>query len=80
MNYQRIHPIDLLKEQTSEPCIVDVRTFAEAQSESLPNCIHIPLHDLTPERFKAELAQRGQNPMRETRLSRRASSWCLLRK
>ena len=61
MNHQRIHPVDLLKDQTSAPCIVDVRTAAEVEAESLPDCIHIPLHDLTPERLKAELTKRGKD-------------------
>ena len=62
MNHKRIHPLDLIGQKNTDLCIVDVRTTAEVQAESLPNCIHIPLHDLTPERLQAELSTRGQPP------------------
>ncbi len=60
MSHKRIHPIDLMSQNTADLCILDVRTAAEVQAESLPNCIHIPLHDLTPERLQAELSKRGK--------------------
>jgi len=60
MTHKYIHPTDLFKDKGAQPCILDVRTTAEVQAESLANCIHIPLHELSPERLKAELAKRGQ--------------------
>lgn len=60
MSHKRIHPADLMSQKDAELCILDVRTAAEVQAESLPNCLHIPLHDLTPERVQAELSKRGQ--------------------
>lgn len=61
MSHQRIHPIDLISQKDIDLCILDVRTAAEVQAESLPNCIHIPLHDLTPERLRAELDKRSHS-------------------
>jgi rhodanese-related sulfurtransferase len=59
--HTRIHPADLLADKnTVDLCIVDVRTPAEVSAESLKNCIHIPLHELTPERLQNELLQRNQ--------------------
>lgn len=60
MSHKRIHPADLMSQKDTDLCILDVRTAAEVQAESLPNCLHIPLHDLTPERVQAELSKRGQ--------------------
>lgn len=61
MTHQRIHPKELFNQQSPEQvCILDVRTAAEVKSESLPNAIHIPLHELTGERLQQELAQQGK--------------------
>lgn len=60
MSHKRIHPIDLLSNNTADLCILDVRTTAEVQAESLPNCIHIPLHELSAERLQEEIAKSGK--------------------
>src|SRR6187402_2893966 len=60
MSHRRIHPIDLLSSKTVDFCILDVRTAAEVQAESLPNCIHIPLHELSAERLQEEIAKSGK--------------------
>ena len=51
MNHKRIHPVDLLSDKSADLCILDVRTAAEVQAAGLPGCLHIPLHELTPERL-----------------------------
>lgn len=60
MSITRKHPVDLLSDKNSDLCILDVRTAAEVESESLAEAIHIPLHELTPERLASELAKRGK--------------------
>ena len=60
MSHRRIHPIDLLSSKTVDFCILDVRTAAEVQAESLPNCIHIPLHELRAERLQEEISKSGK--------------------
>lgn len=64
MSHKRIHPIDLLSSKTNDICILDVRTTAEVQAESLPNCLHIPLHELTPERLQTEITNSGKDGSR----------------
>jgi rhodanese-related sulfurtransferase len=61
MNQNRIHPLDLVTQTTPDSCILDVRTAAEVNAASLPNCIHIPLHELTAERLKDEIKKQGKN-------------------
>lgn len=61
MSHKRIHPIDLMANKTADICILDVRTAAEVKAASLPDCLHIPLHDLTPERLQAEIEKSGKN-------------------
>lgn len=61
MNHKRIHPIDLMANQTADTCILDVRTSAEVNAAGLPNCLHIPLHELTPERLLNEIEKNGKN-------------------
>jgi rhodanese-related sulfurtransferase len=61
MSHKRIHPIDLMNQKTADMCILDVRTAAEVQAAALPDCLHIPLHELTPERLQAEIAKSGKN-------------------
>lgn len=60
MSHKRIHPADLFSNPPADLCVVDVRTAAEVQAESLPNCLHIPLHELSVERLLAEIARRGK--------------------
>ncbi len=58
MSYSRIHPADLFKSDAkTSPFIIDVRTLAEAQAESIPGSINIPLHELTREKLETELAK-----------------------
>jgi rhodanese-related sulfurtransferase len=64
MSYNRIHPLDLTSQNTAQLCLVDLRTAAEAKAESLPNCLHIPLHELTAERLEREIALSGKTPER----------------
>ena len=47
MSAHRIHPVDLMSRKTADTCIVDVRTAAEVKAAGLPDCLHIPLHELT---------------------------------
>ena len=61
MSHKRIHPIDLMANKTADMCILDVRTAAEVKASGLPDCLHIPLHDLTPERLQAEIRKSGKN-------------------
>lgn len=61
MSHKRIHPIDLMANKTADICILDVRTAAEVKAAGLPDCLHIPLHDLTPERLQAEIEKSGKN-------------------
>lgn len=56
MNHARIHPTDLLANASADVCILDVRTAAEVKAKSLPGSLHIPLHELTPERLQKVLA------------------------
>jgi rhodanese-related sulfurtransferase len=61
MSYKRIHPVDLMSQKTDDVCILDVRTAAEVKAAGLPDCLHIPLHELTPERLQAEIIKSGKN-------------------
>lgn len=61
MSAHRIHPVDLMSRKTADTCIVDVRTAAEVKAAGLPDCLHIPLHELTPERLQAEITKSGKN-------------------
>lgn len=61
MNHKRIHPIDLMVNKTVDMCILDVRTAAEVKAAGLPDCLHIPLHELTAERLQSEIAAKGKN-------------------
>lgn len=61
MSHTSVNASQLFSQKKPEElCILDVRTAAEVQSEALPGCIHIPLHELTPERVQAELTARGK--------------------
>lgn len=61
MSHKRIHPLDLMSNNSADLCILDVRTAAEVKASALPDCLHIPLHELTPERLQAEIARSGKN-------------------
>lgn len=61
MSHKRIHPLDLMSNNSADLCILDVRTAAEVKASTLPDCLHIPLHELTPERLQAEIARSGKN-------------------
>jgi rhodanese-related sulfurtransferase len=61
MSHKRIHPLDLMSQRTADTCILDVRTAAEVKAAALPDCLHIPLHELTSARLAAELAKSGKN-------------------
>jgi rhodanese-related sulfurtransferase len=61
MTHKRIHPVDLMSQKTADMCILDVRTAAEVKAAGLPDCLHIPLHELTPERLQAEIIKSGKN-------------------
>lgn len=61
MSHKRIHPVDLMASKTADICILDVRTAAEVKASGLPDCLHIPLHELTPERLQAEIRKSGKN-------------------
>lgn len=61
MNHQRIHPHDLMHQRVPTTCIVDVRTAAEVKGAALPDCLHIPLHELNAERLEVEIAKRGKD-------------------
>ncbi len=61
MNHKRIHPVDLMTTKTADICILDVRTAAEVKAAGLPDCLHIPLHELTPARLQEEITKHGKN-------------------
>lgn len=61
MSHTRIHPTDLLVNASADLCILDVRTAAEVKARSLPGCIHIPLHELTPQRLQQAIAESGKD-------------------
>lgn len=61
MSHKRIHPVDLMNQKTADMCILDVRTVAEVNASCLPDCLHIPLHELTPERLQQEIIKSGKN-------------------
>src|SRR5690606_1300136 len=41
-------------------CVLDVRTAPEVAATALPGALHIPLHELTPERLLSELEKSGK--------------------
>ena len=64
MSYLRIQPADLIRHRSSTTCVLDVRTAAEVKAFSLPDSLNIPLHELTPERLKTEIASSGKDGSR----------------
>lgn len=61
MSHPHIHPQALMANKTAATCILDVRTAAEVKASSLPGSLHIPLHELTPERLHQEIHNNGKN-------------------
>ena len=61
MSHKRIHPVDLMANKSADICILDVRTTAEVKAAGLPDCLHIPLHELTPARLQEEIVKSGKN-------------------
>lgn len=61
MSYKHIHPVDLMASKTADMCILDVRTATEVKASSLSGCLHIPMHELTPERLQNEISESGKN-------------------
>lgn len=61
MSHKYIAPQELIANKTAGTCILDVRTPAEIKAASLPDCLHIPLNELTPERLQQEIANSGKD-------------------
>lgn len=61
MSHARIHPNDLMSQKNDTTCIIDVRTAAEVNSACLAGCLHIPLHELTPETLKKVIENNGKD-------------------
>lgn len=61
MNHKYISPQELMANKSAASCILDVRTAAEVKAANLPQSLHIPLHELTPERLQAEMAKHGKH-------------------
>jgi rhodanese-related sulfurtransferase len=61
MSHSRIHPLDLLTNASPDICVLDVRTAAEVSAKSLPGCLHIPLHELTPEGLEKAIKNSGKD-------------------
>lgn len=64
MSYLRIQPADFINQKSPSTFILDVRTAAEAKASSLAGSVNIPLHELTPERLQADIAQSGKDGSR----------------
>lgn len=70
MSYQQISAQELTTHintetganfRTGNTCVLDVRTIAEVKALNLPGSLHIPLHELTPERLQTELSRQDKN-------------------
>ncbi len=61
MSHKYINPQDLMANKAADTCILDVRTTAEIKAAGLPDSLHIPLHELTPEHLQREIAKHGKN-------------------
>lgn len=61
MSYKHISPANFIACNGQGCCVLDVRTAAEVQAESLPGSLHIPLHELTPEALKNMLQDSGKD-------------------
>jgi len=64
MSHKRIHPLDLMHQKADDTCILDVRTAAEVKAAALPDCLHIPLHELSAERLQDEITRSGKDGAR----------------
>lgn|SRR5690554_81333 len=64
MKHKLVHPLDLLANPSADLCVLDVRTAPEVAAVALPGALHIPLHELTPERFQNELEKHGKQGSR----------------
>lgn len=64
MSHKRIHPLDLMHQKAANACILDVRTAAEVKAAALPDCLHIPLHELSAARLKEEISKTGKDGAR----------------
>lgn len=60
MTHQRIQASELLADFNDGTCVLDVRTAPEVAAAALPGALHIPLHDLTPERLQNELRKHNK--------------------
>jgi len=58
MSYQTV-PAQQLESSPERSCVLDVRTAAEVAGEHLSGSIHVPLHELDPDKLRALLEQRG---------------------
>ena len=58
---QRISAQDFLNlpHRTGQLLVMDVRTAAEVNSECFDNCVNIPLHELTAQKLKSCIAEKG---------------------
>jgi len=61
MNHKHISPQELITANPNDFCVLDVRTAAEVKALNLPGSLHIPLHELTPERLQNEITEHGKN-------------------
>lgn len=61
MSHKSISPQELTAVNSTDMCVLDVRTAAEVKALNLPGSVHIPLHELTPERLQTAIAQQGKN-------------------
>src|SRR5690606_41663847 len=71
MKHKLVHPLDLLANPSADLCVLDVRTAPEVAAVALPGALHIPLHELTPERFQNDLEKHGTQGSRVDLLCQR---------
>lgn len=61
MSHKQVTPQEFTAARSLDTCVLDVRTAAEIKALNLPGSLHIPLHELTPERLQNEISQQGKN-------------------
>lgn len=61
MSHKQVTPQEFTAVRSLDTCVLDVRTAAEIKALNLPGSLHIPLHELTPERLQNEISQQGKN-------------------
>lgn len=61
MSYKHISPTNFITCNQQGCCVLDVRTTAEVQAESLPGSLHIPLHELTPSALQQLMQASGKD-------------------